>query len=164
MFPTRLLWLPAFLLAVAPAASAQDDGCNAAHPCPWEVDVGPDGFITDGDVAAEWEWTVGDAVSLNVFNHDDVAHTVTLTSYGVILTVPPLQERSSALVLDRTGDFELQDNPSSDVGLVYVLEEDVVEFEEGAGASTSGGNGAPGLALPLAAFALLAVAALRRRA
>lgn len=161
----RLLPVLAILaFAAVPAAQAQDDACIQASPCPWEVVVDQPGFVGE----SEWNWTAGDWMRLTVFNDGDVAHTVTLSGYGVSLQVPPLEERSQVIQLSQAGHFTLSDSPSGDTVPITVVDGDVVDYEKGLidangnAVSPTGKGGIPGVGLPLLAVAL-AVAAFARR-
>jgi hypothetical protein len=109
---------------------------------------------------------MGDWMTLTVANDGDVAHTVTLSGYGLIFNVPALQQRSRVVHLTQSGPFELKDMPSGDTVPVTVVNGDVVDYEKhlidssGKALATSGSGRIPGLGVPLVAIALLACALL----
>ena len=163
-------FLPALLtaLALAAPASAQagaDDGCTHADPCPWVVDVGPQGFhdYVEGEVT----FSVGDWYEILVFSDDpDQDHTLTLSGHDVSIHVPAdgMASDTGAFQLGQAGTFTLKDMPSGDTVTVHVVEGDAVAAGQGTGASSSGAaKGGPALPLALLAAALAGVALLRRR-
>jgi hypothetical protein len=170
MRPFLLLPIALLALAAAPAAQAQD-ACTQSSPCLWEVVVDQPGFVGD----SSWNWTAGDWMRLTVANDDNTTHTVTLADYGVTLSIPSLKEKSQVVQLTKAGTFQLSDSPSGDTIPVTVVNGDVVDYQKGlidksGAAATSGAAGSsskarvPGLEMPLAALALLAVALARRAA
>lgn len=157
--------LAATALAAVPAAQAQD-ACTQSSPCPWDIVVDQPGFIGD----SSWNWTAGDWMKITVSNDDDVAHTVTLSDYGLTFSVPSLSEQSQTVQLTKSGSFDLKDAPSGDQVKVTVVNGDVVDYEKGlidaSGnplTSSSGKGRIPGLDLPLLALGLVAAVAVARR-
>lgn len=165
---TYLALLAAALLAAALPATAQDDACVQAEPCPWDVVVDASGIV-ESSLAA---FTVGDWYNLTVSNDDlDAEHTVTLSRYGVSLSVPPLSDRTMMIHFTQTGTFELSEAPKGTTLSIQVVEADSVDFDNGVvdengnprTAATSGGSGTPGVEIGVLACAVLAVAILARR-
>ncbi len=164
--PARIT-LPFLALAMlaVPVASAQDDACSQSDPCPWALDVYEAGFdVSDESLNA----TIDDWYTLNIFNLDDVAHTITLEGHGVQVTVAPLEEATSApFQLTQAGVFSLDDEPTGDFVLVQVFETDVVDEEADAATTAAGNEDAVGkdqpLPLTVALGALLVSAFLLRR-
>ena len=152
--------LAVLLAAVAPALAQDTDmpGCIQANPCEVVVDLQASG-IADLEPAS---FTRGDWVQLDVFNGDEVEHTLTVEGKGVSVTVGPDDINASRpFEFGAVGTVTLRDSPTGDTWDVTVEAE---ESFSGNGA-TGSGKGTPGLA-PLALFAALVVAAavLRRRA
>ena len=160
--------LPALLaaaLVLMPAVAAQsdDDGCTRADPCPWVIDVGPDGFYDY--IEAEVSYTLGDWYEILVFSDDpDRAHTITLSGHDVSITVPAdgMASDTGAFQFTKPGTFELKDMPSGDVITVHVGEEDSVPAADG-GSTSGASKGSPGLAMALLVLNLAGLAVLLRR-
>lgn len=146
---------------LAPAAAAQDveDGCTQSNPCPWSFDLSAEG-IDDGTTVAEWNFTVGDWIALDVFNFDEEDHLLSVA--GMEWTVPAIDAYESApFQFDQAGSYTLQDQPSGDTATVTILapseEEQAVAEEEEA---ESPDRGIPS---PLGLLAIPAAALLARR-
>ncbi len=155
----------AALMLAAPVA-AQDDACSQSDPCVWALDVDETGFQSSEE---SLNATINDWYVFNVFNLDDVEHSISLEGYDVSFMVAPLEEATSAPIqLTQAGLFSLDDEPSADFIFVQVFETDVIDEE----ADAAAGPGPDGeshedkvqpLPLTVAMGALLLVAALIRR-
>lgn len=158
--------LTALALAAAPTVAAQadeDDGCTHADPCPWVVDVDPNGF--QDYVEPEVTFTLGDWYEILVFSDDpDHAHTITLSGHDVSISVPAdgMASDTGAFQLNQLGTFTLKDTPSNDTITVHVVEEDAVAAEQDA-SSSGEAKGGPALPVALVVVALAGLALLRRR-
>ena len=160
--------LPALLAAVlvltpTVAGQSDDDGCTHADPCPWVVDVGPDGYYDY--IETEVSYTVGDWYEILVFSDDpDRAHTITLSGHDVSITVPAdgMASDTGAFQFTRQGTFELKDMPSGDVIKVHVGAEDAVPASDDDSSSGSS-KGSPGLPMALIALNAAGLALLLRR-
>ena len=161
--------LPATFLALAllavPAAVAQDPdgppGCVEANPCDLIIAVDADGFADLSDT----ELTEGDWFVATIVNHDDVAHTVSLSGHSMMLTVPAGDvDDTDPFRVGAPGQYTLADQPSGDsVQVTSVAGE---EFADGGSSTTGdGSNGIPGLAPAylLGALAALALGVRRRQ-
>lgn len=154
--------LPALLfLATAIPATAQDDCTVEATPCPWIVPVDGNGFVG----TASWTFTQDEWHQLTVHNVDDaqVAHTVTLTGYGVSVTAGPDDEASATIQFTEVGTFTLKDMPSGKMTTITVTAGDSVDAQNSGGATGNTSKGGPGLGMPLALLAVAGVAMLMVR-
>lgn len=152
----RILF-PALLavLAMAPAATAQADGCLQTNPCLLDVEVDEAGIAS----VSISNLTSGDWFTLAVSNLDDRTHTVSFA--GVQVEVEAFGFADSApFQAPSPGTYSLTDQPTGDAADLRVLAGDVVDAESG---STSSSKGAPGLEAAVLALGLVALAALRRR-
>lgn len=178
--PTRLLTsalalaflalaVPALGQSTTSASSAPPAGCNESNPCLWLVDVGPDGFSSSShDLNA----TQGDWYVISIFNGDDGAHLVSLSTYAVSLKVNSDEIlQSSAIHLTQAGTFTLQDSTGAKLKLTVVpgsvIDAAAASQALNAGSATSktsGSMGAPSLDLvaAVAAVGILALARSRR--
>lgn len=152
-----LVTLAAATLA-APSLAQDTDmpGCIQANPCEVVVALGPEGIV---DVSPSL-FTSGDWVLLDVFNGDEVNHTLTVVGLGVQVTVLPDDiQATRPFELPSPGTVTLRDAPTNDTaGLT-------VESEESFTGSETGGRGTPGLApVALLAGLVAGAAVLRRRA
>lgn len=119
------LLLAAFLLAPVATAQSVEDGCVQSSPCPWSFDVGPDG-IDDGTTEPAWNFTAGDWLVLDVFNFDDVAHTLTVADHS--WTVPAVDGIQSApFQFSEPGSYDLLDAPTGHAAPVEVFADDVAD-------------------------------------
>lgn len=113
-------FFPLFLLLILPAAAAQsaDGACTQSEPCPWIFDVDSTG-IDDGTAAPAWNFTAGDWVQLEVFNFDDVQHTLSIADQvWVVASFDTLQSAPFQLA---AGEYTLTDEPTGDAAPVSVL-------------------------------------------
>lgn len=152
--------LLAFLAAAALAAPAlaQDTdlpGCIQANPCEVVVDLQASG-IADVEPTS---FTRGDWVLLDVFNGDEVEHTLTVEGKGVSITVGPDDINTSRpFELSTVGSVALRDSPTGDTASLTVAAEET--FSSG---TSTGSKGSPALAPVLLLLALVALAAASRR-
>ena len=154
MRPAPLVPLLLTLVVVA-SASAQEAPCGAAasDPCPWVVNVDAEGFGAD----QEWNFTEGDWFHVDLFNFDEVEHTVTFAGHQ--WTVPALDGvRTAPFAMPAAGDYMIADDPSQDGQTVIILAGEAPP-EDGGGSA-----GMPGPGALLALLALVGMVAARRRA
>lgn len=142
-------------LVLAPAATAQSDGCLQSNPCLLDVEVDEAGIAS----VSISNLTSGDWFTLSVSNLDDRAHTVSFAN--VLVQVEAFGFADSApFQAPSPGTYTLRDQPTGDQASIRVLAGDVVDAESG---STSSSKGAPGLQATLVVLGLVALAAVRRR-
>lgn len=152
--------LPALAVLAAaflPVAIAQDDCSDPLEACPWIVAVSAAGFDE-----TSWTFTQGEWYNLTVDNSDEVAHRITVETYGIDLTAPADGEASRTFLLERAGDFVVRDVTTGRTATLRVTADDYIAGAGGAGGTTTKGTPAVAAVLALACVALAAVA-LRRR-
>lgn len=166
MRSSTLLSTAALVLILLPAATAQEDGCTQADPCPWVTDVDADGFET---YVEPFNGSLGDWVQIEAFNYDAEGHTLSLDAYGLAWDVASLDElQTEPFQLTEEGTFQLYDAPSGDSVVLQVTAGDPIEDASGTptgentpGADPERGIPDPGAPLLLGALALAGLAARR---
>lgn len=147
------------LLALAPAATAQEDGCLQSNPCLIDVEVDESGIASVSITTL----TAGDWFVLSVSNLDGQPHTVAFATVEVPVEAYGYRD-SEAFAARSAGTYQITDQPTGDSAPVTVVSGDAVDAENGVTASSSSSSsGAPALPVALVAVALAGMAALRRR-
>ena len=158
-------FLAAFLLAVAPLATAQDEegepGCAQGNPCEVILEVDSNGIA---DLEPDTFGT-GDWILFSIYNADEENHTIRLEGHSFEAHVAAGDiEDTQPFALGAPGTSALTDSPRGDEADITVEAFEV--FTESprsdTQSSSKGGNPIPGLA-PALLVLVLALAALAVR-